>query len=100
MIDMNINCMDHFQIAGQFGVNILTNLKYSNTCLLVSQIKMTSDLNHVNGNYHIDSRVSNLGIHDPIYVTSATNIRLNKRSYKNVYQFNYIHCLIKIPRLK
>ena len=74
--------MGHFQIVGQFGVMNLTNLKYVQylfICLMcgdmvtMSQIKMKSDLN---GNYHVDSRVSNSEIYDP-HVTSVTNIRSN-----------------------
>ena len=57
---------------GQFGIIKLTNLKYVQylfICLMLgdmvtmSQIKMKSDLN---GNYHVDSRVRNSGIRDPL----------------------------------
>ena len=64
--------MGHFQIVGQFGVMNLTNLKYIQylfICLMwgdtatMSQINMKSDRN---GNYHVDSRVRNSWIHDPM----------------------------------
>ena len=64
--------MGHFQIVGQFDVINLTNLKYVQNlfiCLMwgdmvtMSQIKIKSDLN---GNYHVDSRVRNSEIYDPM----------------------------------